>query len=689
MLPPPGRSPDCHRRLIPQTAIRLAAFWNRFLTGFPYQPRISIRGLYKGETAMYVKLEPTPVATAPSQIRYIREDFPPFALPSGRGDRYTRLVPDTLDLQERAALAVHGLTAPTDPAADYEIYWILFPRTRPPLMQHDWCDLTQAKYMEVLPLVRLASGSELNLHVERRWLETIFQMQGPDGLLYYPKIGRPWWQVVHFGAPTPGDHYFSLYAGGRLLNAITIYDQLTGDEVWRAAGRQFVDGLARLALDEGGLASFQWMQYGPGGSLPPGVDPRFTPGYNMANWTAPNIGALAHTYRTTGYAPALELAGKLARWVVQRSNHFDANGTFIHEPARSDASISDAKIADVAGGNPGLAPYAHFHGHTITLLALLEYALLAGDREVLDLVTNGYRYGRAQGDLLTGYFPEVVGRGNFEDCETCCVADMVSLALKLSAAGLGDYWDEADRWLRNQLVENQMTQADWTWRFWEMGPAHPRDFDLRNSQLDPTHQTADRALERHIGGFASHAAANDFSHGRSGVTGCCTGNGARTLYQAWEHILDYADGKLRVNLLLNRASPWADVDSYIPYEGQVDISMKQSCDLAVRLPEWVQPDQVICCVDGAARAVGCEGRYAQVGQVGAGQVVVLAFPIAERLDQIYIQKHRFTLVRKGNEVVSIDPPGQYYPLYQRDHYRQREVRWRQMERFVPQKSIAW
>ena len=61
-------------------------------------------------------------------IGYIREEVPEFAVPAYEGERYEALVPDTLDLQERAALAVNGLTGPTDPLADYEMYWtVRFP----------------------------------------------------------------------------------------------------------------------------------------------------------------------------------------------------------------------------------------------------------------------------------------------------------------------------------------------------------------------------------------------------------------------------------------------------------------------------------------------------------------------------------------------------------------------------------
>jgi hypothetical protein len=37
------------------------------------------------------------------------------------------------------------------------------------------------------------------------------------------------------------------------------------------------------------------------------------------------------------------------------------------------------------------------------------------------------------------------------------VGDMVGLGIRLSDAGLGDYWDDVDAVVRNQLVEQQLT----------------------------------------------------------------------------------------------------------------------------------------------------------------------------------------------------------------------------------------
>ena len=140
---------------------------------------------------------------------------------------------------------------------------------------------------------------------------------------------------------------------------------------------------------------------------------------------------------------------------------------------------------------------------------------------------------------------------------------------------------------------------------------------------------------------------------------------------------------------MNRASPWADVDSYVPYQGRVEIKIKQSVDLAVRIPEWVTPPEVRVQVNSADRNVGWDGRYAQVGGVRPGDTVTVTFPIAERTDVVYIEKRKYTLARRGNDVVSIFPRGRYYPFYQREHYRSGEPRWRKLTRFVSDQQIDW
>ena len=76
------------------------------------------------------KVSESGVSSKESAIEYIREEPLPFKIPPYEGDRYETWAPDTLDLAERAELGINGLTGPTDPEADYEVYWQVnfFPR---------------------------------------------------------------------------------------------------------------------------------------------------------------------------------------------------------------------------------------------------------------------------------------------------------------------------------------------------------------------------------------------------------------------------------------------------------------------------------------------------------------------------------------------------------------------------------
>src|SRR5205809_992795 len=99
-----------------------------------------------------------------SPLPFIRspEAIPSFAVPPCRGESYEATIPDTLDIQERCALAVNGLTGPTDADKGYLLYFSVNFSSNPPIMTHLAADVCQTKFMEALPLMRLASGSDLN-----------------------------------------------------------------------------------------------------------------------------------------------------------------------------------------------------------------------------------------------------------------------------------------------------------------------------------------------------------------------------------------------------------------------------------------------------------------------------------------------------------------------------------------------
>ena len=606
-------------------------------------------------------------------IGYVREKIPDFDVPPYEGERYEALVPDTLDIQERAALAVNGLTSPTDPLADYEMYWIVHFNHNPPVMQHDWNDHCQHKFMEALPLMRIASGSDLNSEVDRAWMGMALHQLGPDGLAYTPVGGRPWAAIglssyVPTGENTgvktfdEMDQYLDTMWCGRLMSAMLLYHKRDGGSVWRESVERLVDALTNVAVDRGHYA-----YYSPSSlfvlkdsTLDYGRTQPLRAGFTVV-W---EVLGLAHAYRELGYEPALPHARKLINYLLEEVRYVDEDGRFVP-------------------GVPEHPGMTHFHAHTYALLSMLEYGLVAGDDSLVEIARKGYEYGRAKGEVLTGYFPEFFGNEQLEHCELCEVGDMIALGLKLSQAGLGDYWDDVDRWVRNMFAEGQLTPAkvDWLQRYSANQPV---------SAIDPMFQSTDRVVERNVGSFAGWAKANDWYVGDGpGIMHCCTGNCTRAIYYVWEHMLWHDGNKLAVNLLLNRPSPWADVESHIPYVGQVDVKVKQSVDLSIRIPEWVQPGEVRVQVNEARQRVDWDGRYAVVGEVKPRDVVTMTFPIAERTNIVWIEKEKYALVRKGNDIVAIDPPGRYSPLYQREHYRVDGTRWRRIPRFVSKEHIYW
>ncbi len=219
---------------------------------------------------------------------------------------------------------------------------------------------------------------------------------------------------INLGVPSirlpgyEGERYGLVYANGRYLSAMTIYYLLTGDQLWQEAGRRVVDGLHALATHERDKAYFDWVQYAPGKQAVK-ADPS-TVTHNFASWFAWTVEGLANYYRVTGYEPAKTLSGRIARWIIADSNHFDPEGRFLREHPGTDAS--------------------HFHGHTMVLLGLLHYALAAGDTSVADFVRRSFEFAKDHGNTVVGYFPEWLHGGMCETCETAVAGRQRSVVSK-------------------------------------------------------------------------------------------------------------------------------------------------------------------------------------------------------------------------------------------------------------------
>lgn len=619
-----------------------------------------------------------------SVIKYINPNAPAANAPTFKGKYYEDFVPDTLDIAQRAELAISAMTNATNPAADYEMYFYLTVFRNPPVIMQDFSSWCQVKYMEAMPLLRLATGSKLNLVVDKTWTNVLIKSLGPDGLFYYPFYDRPWfhqdlsrWYPVACTSDgktiNPNDpsitQFTHPFPNGRLMGLMTIYYLHDKNPIWKKRIEKMIDSSAKLAIYKDDYA------YYPRALLMPNSKMDANLPMPVGMWAEECGGrliqGLSQYYNVSKYEPARQLAEKLVKYLRYHGEYFDPETAAY----RCEADLN-------MGSNFG----GHFHAHTIGLLSILEYAMAVNDKELKDYVNKGYLWGRnhPESSALLGYFPEWLGT-NYPSTESCEISDMIALAVKLSLAGY-DYWDDVERWTRNHFAESQLTQYQWIYKLAESQP----------KKEVASNESSDHPAERNIGGFAGWSTPNDWIYRHNyhdfAIMHCCTGNAARTLFYIWENIFGFDKGNLTINLLMNRASQYADIYSYIPYEGRIDIKIKENLkNMSIRMPEWIQTNSkdVVCKIKNDQTLFTWSGKYINLCNLKKGQMLTITFPISETVVKQKLAGTDYTFGVKGNTVISVEPTGKYCPLYQRDQYRQSQTKWRKIQRFVPDETIEW
>ena len=575
-----------------------------------------------------------------------------------KGTRYEATVPDTLDLADRAEISLRVLTGALDPELNYELYFYVRFRNKPPFMVHERTGLptNNPKFAESLPMTRVMCGSNYNRDIETRMMESLVSAVGEDGLYYSLKADRPW-----HGAP---EDFANLYGNVRFMLSMMAWHHLMEDPAWERRIGTLVDRLSEIAIYKDDYAFYptselgEWFSYGRESGWVTEEEPA---GHPTILYIGPVLRGLARWEEMADDERARELADKLCRF-VRKPVHWQAE--------------ADAKFID---GSSRAHFNLHFHGWAAALRGLLRHAMVTRDTDLMEFVRDGYDYSRNFGIPRIGFFPEITTEKT--GCESCCIADMVALAIRLSDAGVGDYWDDVDRYVRNHLVEQQFIDSHLLKKCSETGGAH---------KAGSPQETSDRVIERNLGCFAGrgmvdHDPNPDIMH-------CCTGNGTQALYYAWESIIRYNNGLAQVNLLLNRASPWMDIDSYLPYEGKVVVRNKKAKIVSLRIPRWVDRSKLRVQRRGREEMPMWSGANILCTDLGSGEVITVSFPVQERLEKAVLYGTEYTFRFRGNTVVEVSPrsrPPGAYPMYVRDHMRADKTPMKRKTRFVSDVLLPW
>jgi hypothetical protein len=532
------------------------------------------------------------------------------------------MVPDTLDLAEHGRLAINGVLGSLNPDLDYECVFLNILDTHPAYMLH-WSSMVSGvmpKYIEALPLLRLMSGSRQGQDLQEGFMEAMLKNMADDGLIYDRRDPRRPWNVgVGYGAQHWDEDYANLAGNGRGITGLLYWWQWTGDDAWLKRARRAAERMLELAVVDGDMAFYPNPGLGNDFSYPrhSGWTTRKPPekadeGFEGASmfYLFQPLRGFTRYFAATGDERFKELSRKFVNFGLQPKFWGGA-----------------ADMSPSAGAERGHFRL-HFHASAAALRGALDYGLAANDPRIKELAADAYGYARQMGIGRLGLFPT-----HGEGTEGCTIGDMIGLAVALTDAGLGDYWDDVEKYARNGLLCAQAADLDELKRVSEAGRERPanapyggvhdyRFLQQNNKGVLPGQEVHDRVLERTLGAFGHVAGAR---YQTPMMMHCCTANASQGLYYAWEGILRRNGDGADVNLWLNRRSPWADVWSWLPHEGRLMIQNKGMRQLTVRMPGWAHRAQVRCQIDGqdaAPRWAG--GRMIFDGLRGAERLMITA-----------------------------------------------------------------
>jgi hypothetical protein len=525
------------------------------------------------------------------------------------GERYEAEIPDTLDLAFHANEAINFLTRCIAPESkDLCIFHLMHGQFNPTIFEigHGSNQSQNAKWTESVAMMRAMTGSDWNTEGDRNLMSSLVRFTGPDGLFYVPVKDRPW-AYIDPVTQKVGKPFADAFAEGRQLRAFATWYQHDKNPMWKEIADRKVKRLLELAIRKDDTLYFKlargyspwYVETGEGPVAALGdVGQVFDSlsGDAAANMMCWMPQAAATWYRVTGNKDAFALARGLARYLYKDEVFFDRAKNKFHN-------------------------YGTFFTHAMN--SICSYALVAQDQELIDWVKLGLDQFLEQND------PDRTGMMMMHACD---YADMMQVMCMLSRSGRGDYWEDIDRWIRNGFDWRQITREDVD-RMNNRPIARMGD-PLNTATLGSMAYwvQGELPLNKNWPHLLQPDDANERVRGACGGAGCCQGNLTRAAYLCWDSILEANDdGQLKINLLINRSSPWADVDSWIPCEGKAVIKMKKSAkQVIVRIPAWTDRKQLVCKVDGRERDLEWADKdYLNVGPMSGGEQIALEFPIRE------------------------------------------------------------
>jgi hypothetical protein len=548
-----------------------------------------------------------------------------------------------ISLKRMAEWALNYLTETPRKSLGYEPVFQCHPLLCPPVPAGQdpvvACD-TDARMDWEWYFMRDITGSTKGAEVEAAFHHRMREYIDPDGKVW-----------SHPGCFNEGnintkyekkDFVVHIWGATKILKSLSEDYARTKSPESKALARKVMLALKKIATwDEKGRC---WIPCGMGalkadGSIVPN-------GWN--SHPAPIVEPLVSYWLATGDGEGLEFAKAYADGMM---NNLQPGGIRFVEAGKS-----------IQGGFPF---GAHSHATMHAVWGVAHLGVVTGEQRYVDFAKNIWDGLLARG-TGTGWFP--AGPDNCN--ETCCVSDMISVATLIGQSGHPEYFDFAERYLRNYISNLQFVVL----------PEFEAYYRARNKSASEAQLQAGLAeLRKFQGGIIGGSGLNDYENdllgGASGfeMFGCCAPEGMRAIYTCWTNTINRCDESplgpagVYVNLSFNRDSPWGRVVSFMPDAGRITVKTAAKGPYFLRPPSWAARDEVRAFVGAKSVPVKWSNQYIRF-DVNGNEEVAITYPLVKFTHRVAglwsgAPNLHMTFHWLGNMVTSAEPLPAKTPLF--------------------------
>ncbi|MFA6175329.1 MAG: hypothetical protein WC765_01975 [Phycisphaerae bacterium] len=540
-------------------------------------------------------------------------------------------------LRKQIELGLNFLTYNVDSKRGCLPYFATIFDCDPAENHHDWPDFIDlsARYIEAFIMARGVLNITMPSDVEIALKKLLLSYSNEnDGLFYRPKLPIPYFSTIF--QRYYNEHVAELFDQGRALWGLLAWVSDSNDHFVHITIEQMTKRLLELMICRENYGYFCKSQFEP--DYKPITD--INPMPHQLYYTGTLIHPLVLIHNITGDTAAIEIAQRAANFFISHSNYFAEDGSWI-------CSSGTAWEAQLDG---------HAHARLATLAGIITLGIKTNQKQMIDWAKQSYDWYIRNYCSSLGWCPEFIGRFDIkdEDCETCTVMDAIQCALALTEAGFFEYYELVEKFTRNQLWENQLTDTSF--------------FKNNIQKTDNESSCFNNVAQKVLGGFAGWAAPNDLignSIYANRLMNCCGPSGIKSMCLVWNNIYKLEENDLYLNILMERNDKIIEIKNCQPDNGLLTCIPNIQCNLYIKCRSWMNLKKINVKINNQIQTPEAQPGYLVIKNVKPNDLVSINYNIEDRQETSKFNGRTYTASWRGDTVIDISPSGQHKPFYQK------------------------